>query len=218
MTSIFTTCEKNKEMRITDGLRARDPYPSPDNKKLIFVVNKLGRNRLASLDIAAAKDHAVREADVTWLSEETADQYETPRYSPDGTLIVTGVWQPGGYKDIWVLDERGNKIEELMHDRAIDGNATWSPDGKVIYFSSDRTGIFNLYAYRTRNKEDLPDNECTGRRVLACALTGRENARVLVLQLRRIRHSPAACGLRVLEIGGTLPGPVSCGHLCRETG
>ncbi len=140
-------------MRITDGLRARDPYPSPDNKKLIFVVNKLGRNRLASLDIAAAKNHAVREADVTWLSEETADQYETPRYSPDGTLIVTGLSHPGGYKDIQVLDERGNKIEELMHDRAIDGNATWSPDGKIIYFSSDRTGIFNLYAYERATKK-----------------------------------------------------------------
>jgi Tol biopolymer transport system component len=144
---------KNKEVRITDGLRARDPYPSPDNKKLLVVVNKLGRNRLASLDIAAAKDHAVRETDVTWLTEETADQYETPRYSPDGTLIVTGVWQPGGYKDIWVLDERGKKIDELMHDRAFDGNATWSPDGKVIYFSSDRTGIFNLYAFERATRK-----------------------------------------------------------------
>ena len=144
---------KNKEVRITDGLRARDPYPSPDNKKLLVVVNKLGRNRLASLDIAVAKDHAVRAADVTWLSEETADQFETPRYSPDGTLIVTGVWQQGGYKDIWVLDDRGNKIEELMHDRAIDGNATWGPDGKIIYFSSDRTGIFNLYAFERATKK-----------------------------------------------------------------
>jgi Tol biopolymer transport system component len=145
--------DRNTEVRLTEGLRARDPCPSPDNKKLVFVVNKLGRNRLASIDIAAAKNHAARESDVTWLSQETADQYETPRYSPDGTLIVAGVWQPGGYKDIWVLDERGNKIEELMHDRAIDGNATWGPDGKVIYFSSDRSGIFNLYAFERATKK-----------------------------------------------------------------
>ncbi len=69
-----------------------------------------------------------------------------------GPMIVMGVWQPGGYKDIWVLDNRGNKIEELMHDRAIDGNATWSPDGKIIYFSSDRTGIFNLYALNLQQR------------------------------------------------------------------
>ncbi len=144
---------KNKEIRVTDGLRARDACPSPDNKKLLFITNKLGRNRLASIETAAIKNHAIREADVTWLSEETANQYETPRYSPDGTLIVTGVWQPGGYKDIWVLDSRGNKVEELMHDRAIDGNATWGPDGKVIYFSSDRSGIFNLYAYERETKK-----------------------------------------------------------------
>ncbi len=149
----FYDISANKEVRITNGLRARDPYPSPDNKKLIFVTNKLGRNRLASINFAATRGHAVRESDITWLSAETADQYETPRYSPDGTLIVLGVWQPGGYKDIWVLDDRGNKIAELMHDRAIDGNATWSPDGKIIYFSSDRTGIFNLYAFDRTTKK-----------------------------------------------------------------
>jgi hypothetical protein len=143
----FFDLNAKKEVRITDGLRARDPFPSPDNKKLLFVTNKLGRNRLASLDITAAKNNAVCEAEVSWLTEETDDQYETPRYSPDGTKIVLGVWQPGGYKDIRVLDNKGNMIEELMHDRPIDGNATWSPDGKFIYFSSDRTGIFNLYAF-----------------------------------------------------------------------
>jgi Tol biopolymer transport system component len=40
-----------------------------------------------------------------------------------------------------------------MHDRAIDGGAAWSPDGKVIYFASDRTGIFNLYAYELATKK-----------------------------------------------------------------
>ncbi len=95
----------------------------------------------------------VQEKDITWLSEESADQYETPRYSPDGTMIAVDVWQPGGYKDIWILDAGGNKIEELMHDRAIDGGAVWSPDGKFIYFTSDRTGIFNLFAYELASKK-----------------------------------------------------------------
>lgn len=34
-----------------------------------------------------------------------------------------------------------------MHDRAIDGGAVWSADGSSLYFSSDRSGIFNLYVY-----------------------------------------------------------------------
>ena len=141
-----------QEVRITRGLRARDPYPSPDGKKLLFVTNALGKTRLAVLDLAAVRGRKAREQDIVYLTGNSEFQYETPRYSPDGSSIVVGVWQPGGYKDIWILDSAGNKTLELMHDRAIDGNAVWSADGKMIYFSSDRTGIFNLYAYELNRK------------------------------------------------------------------
>jgi len=144
--------KREKEIRITRGLRARDPYPSPDGKKLVFVTNKLGKTRLAVADLPNNFSRPILEKDVTWLSGESENQYETPRFSPDGTELVVGVRQPGGYKDIWVLDARGGKVEELMHDRAVDGGAIWSPDGRFIYFTSDRTGIFNLYAYERATK------------------------------------------------------------------
>jgi Tol biopolymer transport system component len=145
--------KKKEEVRVTRGLRARDPHPSPDSKSLVFVTSKLGRTRLAALALPPDRSLPAGEKNVTWLSDESENQYETPRFSPDGTMIVVGVRQPGGYKDIWVLDSRGNRIAELMHDRAIDGGAAWSPDGKVIYFASDRTGIFNLYAYELAAKK-----------------------------------------------------------------
>ncbi|HEX9021348.1 MAG TPA: BamA/TamA family outer membrane protein [Nitrospirota bacterium] len=143
---------KGKEVRVTRGVRARDPYPSPDGKKLVFVANRLGRTRLAALDLPSGNNQ-LGEKDLVYLTDESMNQYETPRYNPDGAMIVVGVWQPGGYKDIWVLDSGGSKIEELMHDRAIDGGAAWSPDGKTIYFASDRTGIFNLYACELASKK-----------------------------------------------------------------
>jgi Tol biopolymer transport system component len=143
---------KKKEVRVTRALRARDPCPSPDGRKLLFVTNKLGRTRLAVLELSAIENGPAGEKDVAYLTEESMNQYETPRYSPDGGMITVGVRQPGGYKDIWILDAGGNKTEELMHDRAVDGGAVWSPDGKRIYFSSDRTGIFNLYAWERESK------------------------------------------------------------------
>jgi len=144
---------RKKEVPITVGLRARDPSLSPDGKKLVFVINKRGRTRLAQADVPNEPYRPIQEKDITWLSAEGAYQYETPRISPDGTMIVVGVWQPGGFKDIWLLDRSGNKMEELMHDRAIDSSAVWSADGRIIYFSSDRTGIFNLYAYELATKK-----------------------------------------------------------------
>jgi len=145
--------ERRKEIRLTGRLRARDPAPSPDGARLVFVTNRLGKTRLATMPLPPEPGKTVRAEDINWLSGDSGYQFETPRYSPDGQKIVVGVRQPDGCKDIWILDSRGNKLEELMHDRAIDGGAVWSADGSSIYFSSDRSGIFNLYVYELAGKQ-----------------------------------------------------------------
>ena len=141
--------QRNREIRQTKGLRARDPHVSQDGKQLVFVTNRLGRTRLASLDISKDRKKPTGPGDVTYLTGETELHYASPKISPDGASIAVTVWQPGGYQDVWILDSRGNKLQEVSHDRAQDFAPTWSPDGKYLYFSSDRTGIFNLYAYET---------------------------------------------------------------------
>lgn len=147
--------DRRKEIRITTNLRARDPSPSPDGTRLVFVTNGLGKTRLATMplspEIISAKP--ARAEDIRWLTEDSEFQFEIPRFSPDGQKIAVGVRQADGYKDIWILDSQGNKLEELMHDRAIDGGAVWSADSGSIYFSSDRSGIFNLYVYNLANKQ-----------------------------------------------------------------
>jgi Tol biopolymer transport system component len=152
--------ERGKEIRLTKNLRARDPAPSPDGSKLVFVTNRLGKTRLATMSLLPEPKSfwlgtrkTARAEDLNWLTDDSDYQFETPRFSPDGQKIVVGVRQPDGYKDIWILDSRGNKLEELMHDRAIDGGAVWSADGRSIYFSSDRSGIFNLYVYDLDHKQ-----------------------------------------------------------------
>jgi Tol biopolymer transport system component len=149
----FYDVKKGKEIRITRHIRARDPHPSPDSKKLVFVTNKLGKTRLAVADLSVHAGSVIGEKDISYLTEESTYQYETPRFSPDGTMIAVAVWQPGGYKDVWILDAQGKKIEEVTHDRAIDMSPAWSADGKILYFASDRTGIFNLHAYEPSSKK-----------------------------------------------------------------
>jgi hypothetical protein len=145
--------KKDKEVRVTKMLRARDPGLSPDGKKLIFVTNRMGMTRLALLDLSSERRRPAGAADVSFLTEESMVQYEAPRWSPDGSKIAVSLWQPGGYKDIWILDAEGKKLDEVTHDRSIDGAPAWSPDGKYIYFSSDRTGIYNLFAYELGTKK-----------------------------------------------------------------
>ncbi|MDA8100798.1 MAG: BamA/TamA family outer membrane protein [Nitrospiraceae bacterium] len=142
--------DTGKEHRLTRGMRARDPFVSPDGKSVVFVTNRMGKTRLASLELDPKK--AYRPDDVVFLTEESANQYATPRISPDGSLIAVSVWQPGGNTDIWLLDRSGAKIAEIASDRAYDFSPVWSSDGKYLYFSSDRSGIFNIYAYDRETK------------------------------------------------------------------
>jgi len=152
--------EKRTESRLTRHLRARDPAPSPDGTQLVFVVTGLGKTRLAMLSLVQKK--IAMEQDINWLGEAGTNQFETPRFSPDGQKIVVGVRQPDGYKDIWILDSRGNKVEEAMHDRAIDGGAVWGADGSKLYFSSDRSGIFNLHAYDLASQQIMQVSNVLG--------------------------------------------------------
>ncbi len=143
---------RKREVRLTKGLRARDPHPTPDGRQLLFVMNRMGMTRLCVLDLSDAKKLPAAEKDITFLTDWSAEQYETPSMSPDGKTIAAGVWRPGGYRDIILLDPAGKVIADVTHDRAIDLGPSWSADGRYLYFSSDRSGIFNIYAYDRETK------------------------------------------------------------------
>ena len=47
--------------------------------------------------------------------------------------------------DIWMLDTRRGVYSRLTSDAADDVMPVWSPDGGRIVFSSNRTGVHDLY-------------------------------------------------------------------------
>ncbi len=135
--------ERNRE-RLTVGRRAREPDVSPDGRLITYVTNRAGTTtlRLAELTSGGELVHERR-----LVPSARYDQVYTPRFSPDGKHIAYSAWTRGGYRDIRIVEVASGRFSELWHDRAIDLQPTWSPDGKWLYFASDRTGISNIYAY-----------------------------------------------------------------------
>ena len=50
-----------------------------------------------------------------------------------------------GNLDIYTLDITSRQVQRLTTHRAIDTEGTWSPDGRYIYFTSDRAGGPQVY-------------------------------------------------------------------------
>jgi Tol biopolymer transport system component len=129
--------------KLTTGARAREPDVSPDQQRVVFVSHSAGTSHLELADLADVE--GTRRVIVR---SRELEQVFTPRFSPDGKRIAYGAWARGGYRDLWLLELESGKRTRLTYDRALDRGPVFSPDGETLYFSSDRTGIANLYAYR----------------------------------------------------------------------
>ena len=68
-----------------------------------------------------------------------------PSFSPDGRKLVVTLGGVDGNLDIYVLDINSRNTTRLTTHRAIDTEGTWSPDGRYIYFTSDRSGGPQVY-------------------------------------------------------------------------
>lgn len=129
--------------RLTNGLRAREPDISPDGRQITFTTNAAGTTHLWIAELRDVEGTARR-----LLENDSFDQVFNPRFSPDGRTIAISRWQRGGYRDIQLVDVETGRIMDVTHDRALDTGPCWSADGETLYFSSDRTGIANIYAFR----------------------------------------------------------------------
>ncbi len=158
--------DRRELMLLTSGLRVDHPAISPDGKRVAFETTSSGTRRLAVMELPRTdrsdesenvnpKAFAVPEI---WraraarpvsfpLSQKEWSQVYTPNWSPDGKLLTFSYWQQGGFRDIVTLNLHSGELRYITHDRALDLEPRFSPDGQWIYFVSDRTGIYNLYAH-----------------------------------------------------------------------
>ena len=130
---------EGRKRRLTHGVRLDHPTPSPDGASVVAVQSMGGTNRLVRVDLETG--------DVLALTPYVEDQYWSyPVLSPDGRWIAASRWSPGAYYDVVVMDSEGRIVDRVSNDRAVDQAPSWSPDGRWLLWSSDRSGIPNLYA------------------------------------------------------------------------
>ncbi|HEX4459378.1 MAG TPA: BamA/TamA family outer membrane protein [Polyangia bacterium] len=136
---------KHEKRRLTDGARAWNPAISPDGREVIFEMTGNSSRGLGRLVINNDGDsYGPIETIIPVANMEHA---YTPVYSPDGKSIAFSWWRRGGFRDIYTMDLKTRDIVRITNDRSYDLEPRYSPDGKLLYFVSDRTGVYNLFAF-----------------------------------------------------------------------
>ncbi len=131
-----------KVRRLTVGKRARDPSFSPDGKKIVFVKQGTGASWLAYYDLEK-KQVEDENPNEDQLSEQ---EFNHPQWSPDGRWIAVSIHQNGG-RDLWLVNPKGGQKTRVTNDVAVEDRPTWDLSGKSLYYSSDKTGVANIYRY-----------------------------------------------------------------------
>ena len=145
---------KKKEKRLTRGSRGRYPVFSPNGREIAFVTTNDGASRLMVFD---KESETIREL----LRFSGIRQVYKLDWSPDGESILFETSTENG-RDIALVDADGTDFRMLRNSPADERHPVFSPDGEKIYYSSDKTGIFNIYSYDLTNDETSQWTNVTG--------------------------------------------------------
>jgi hypothetical protein len=125
-------------VRLTTGARLTVPDRRGDGR-IVAVQTLPAATRLVTLWSDGS--------DMTPLTSGSEDeQWAEPRWSPDGAYVAAALWHRGGTSEIVVVDTTGRIVQHISPAHAIQSAPSWSPNGNTIYFTSDRSGVTQVYA------------------------------------------------------------------------
>jgi len=183
--------------RLTDA-PGRDihPYWSYDGTKILFNSQRDNQN---SFEIYSMNPDGSGQTRIT-----NTDEVETCAHlSPDGKRILLLKGFLNGNDDIVLLNPDGSgEINLSDTPYANEGWPSWSPDGKRILFSSNRTGIFAVYVMNVDGTELRRLTDTNGTVEDARAVFSPDGRKIAFTR----RHG-SSMDIHMMRVVGTSPAP-----------
>ncbi len=144
--------------RLTNG--GWDPVWTPDGREIVYSTEsgsdpdvRQVPSELWAVDVASGRRRRIVEADAVH-----------PRVSPDGRLVAFwglpvgsgGKEFNGADRNIWIQPVSGGERVAVAAGESTDWNPAWAPDGRTLYFSSDRGGTMNIWQIALDPKTGRP--------------------------------------------------------------
>jgi dipeptidyl aminopeptidase/acylaminoacyl peptidase len=110
---------------------------SPDGSQIAFESTRSGSSEIWRSNVDGS--NALQ---LTFMRDK--GKAGTPRWSPDGKWIVFD-HRPKGHSKIYAIDEEGRNLHAIIGGDYDNVVPSWSRDGAFIYFSSNRTGGWQVW-------------------------------------------------------------------------
>jgi len=128
-----------KATPLTSGVRARDPDFDPTGKEIVFVSGKSGTDILNRINVETREITQLTDPEPKYIS------YAEPRISRDGKFIAVSVKKDEEKWKIYVYSVDGRSYRRLTNENGMETSPWWSPDGIYVFYTSDESGIPNVY-------------------------------------------------------------------------
>lgn len=118
------------------------PAWSPAGNEIAFLSNRDGADRIHVMAPDGTAQRPLAPAPEAFVDRELA-------WSPDGATLAFVRREGMGASRIWVVEPATGASRALTDGKSEDAMPAWSPDGRYLAYSSDRTGDTELFLMRS---------------------------------------------------------------------
>lgn len=137
---------QKEEKRLSDELRAFSPSYSPDGSKILYITGSDG-----TINLFVADNNLMNKKQLTFFNN--GEQIHNPIFNADGKSAIFD-FSKNEARKIAIVDIETGKMEFIFDKEVIDYRTpVVTNDGSKMYFSSNETGIFNIYSYDFKTKD-----------------------------------------------------------------
>jgi lipoprotein-anchoring transpeptidase ErfK/SrfK len=123
--------------RLTGSLaNEREPSCAPDGSWFVFASDVSGAWQIYS--------QPFNQNEAVQLTDSEGINF-APIFSPDGATIAFVSTRNQGIPTIWLMDADGSNQRQLTTELGRDTAPSWGPDGRVLLFSGDQVGTWDIF-------------------------------------------------------------------------